>query len=146
MNCTIRKMTEEDIPDSLAIELDLEQDTWGVDGFKISFIHDESYVLIDNKNNQIIGFLFGYESCDEFNISNIAIKNEYRNKGYGTYLLKQIIQKKEHINSFFLEVRTTNIPALKLYEKIGFLPMYVRKGYYNNPVGDALVMGLICDS
>ena len=46
----------------------------GVDGFKISFIHDESYVLIDNKNNQIIGFLFGYESCDEFNISNIAIK------------------------------------------------------------------------
>ena len=34
MNCTIRKMTEEDIPDSLAIELDLEQDTWELMGLK----------------------------------------------------------------------------------------------------------------
>ncbi|HPY96830.1 MAG TPA: ribosomal protein S18-alanine N-acetyltransferase [Candidatus Cloacimonadota bacterium] len=142
MECNIKKMTEEDFDQALAIEMDLEQDTWGVDGFKISFIHDEAFALTINDNKDIIGFLFGYETVDEFNISNIAIKKEYRHKGFGYYLLSNIIEMKKHIKNFFLEVRTTNTPALSLYQKMGFKPLYIRKGYYQNPTGDALIMCL----
>jgi len=105
-------------------------------------VQDESYVLIDSSNFQIVGFLFGYETLDEFNISNIAIKKSYQNKGIAYFFLNTIIHQKTHTNLFFLEVRKSNLPARKLYNKLGFKPMYIRKAYYQNPVEDALVMGL----
>lgn len=39
----------------------------------------------------------------------------------------------------FLEVRETNLPALRLYERLGFKPAGRRPGYYTNPPADALL-------
>ena len=48
--------------------------------------------------------------------------------------------KKEGIEAFTLEVRATNMPAIKLYEKLGFTKAGIRKNFYENPKEDAIIM------
>ncbi|HOD53050.1 MAG TPA: ribosomal protein S18-alanine N-acetyltransferase [Candidatus Cloacimonadota bacterium] len=139
----IRRMSEEDLNEVYSIEMESEHDTWDFEGFKIAFVQDESYVLLDSEGMIIAGFLFGYETADEFSISNIAIRKCYQNKGLAYQFLNHVIMEKKHIKSFFLEVRKSNLPARRLYDKLGFVPLYIRKAYYQSPVEDALVMGLI---
>ena len=48
--------------------------------------------------------------------------------------------EKEGVEAFTLEVRVSNTPAIKLYEKLGFVNQGIRKNFYQNPVEDAIVM------
>lgn len=143
MNISIRSMVSEDMEQVFEIEKESDHDTWDYETFMYAIHHEESYVLVNNSDNQVIGFLFGIETADEFSISNIAIKQKYKRKGLATFLIKRIIEKKEDVNSVFLEVRKSNLPAVKLYEKLGFKFLYIRKSYYHNPIEDAMVMGIL---
>ncbi len=144
MNLT-RQMIEEDLEAVYQIELENEFDTWPFSAFKIAFSMEDSYVMIHPETFAIIGFLFGYQSLDEFNISNVAISKSYHNQGFGSQIMEYVINKKvkEGSNKFFLEVRVTNQVAIHLYEKFGFKKLYIRREYYQNPIEDAQVMGLL---
>lgn len=53
------------------------------------------------------------------------LKERYKRQGYATYLINLVIKilKKNNINQVVLEVEPTNIPALSLYNKLGFIPV-----------------------
>ncbi len=92
-------------------------------------------------DNTVCGYAGMWQVLDEGSITNIAVLKEYRNKGIASALLKEILAS--NVNYVTLEVRTTNTPAISLYEKHGFKPMGIRKGYYTNPDGtkdDAILM------
>lgn len=141
----IRQMIEEDLEAVYEIELENEFDTWPFSAFKIAFSMEESFVVIHPETFCIIGFLFGYQTEDEFSISNVAISKKYHNLGFGSCLLDYVMQKKtrENVSKFFLEVRMSNISAIHLYKKFGFRKLYIRKGYYQKPEEDAIVMGCL---
>ncbi len=143
MNYSIRPMHQNDLDDVYKIELEADHDTWDYNAFSTSLEMDEAFVLFRCDSNEICGFLFAYQTQDEYSICNIAIKKKYQNQGLATYFLNTIILDKKLINSFFLEVRKSNIPAVKLYKKLGFAPVYIRKNYYQNPPEDAIVMALL---
>jgi ribosomal-protein-alanine N-acetyltransferase len=143
MNYLIRKMDETDLDSVFAIENESTHDTWDIETFRYAIYKEDAFVLINDSNNEICGFLFGIQTLDEYSISNIAIKEKYKRQGLAFYLISQIISAKPNHYSFFLEVRKTNLPAIKLYEKLGFKNLYIRKSYYHNPTEDAIVMGLI---
>lgn len=92
------------------------------------------------------GNLLGYAGCwriiDEAHITTIAVKPEYQRKKIGEALLNKILDDcyKHEIKYITLEVRISNEPAIKLYEKYGFKSLGTRKGYYQNNNEDALIM------
>ena len=74
---------------------------------------------------------------------NIFVKNEYRNRKIGSFMLKYLIDfaNNNNIYNITLEVDEKNIYAIKLYEKYGFIKKAIRKNYYNN--SDGILMELI---
>ena len=68
--------------------------------------------------------------------------NFWRGKGIGTRLVSAILERarKRGAREVFLEVRRTNLTAQRLYRRMGFREIGVRKSYYVRPVEDALVM------
>lgn len=91
-------------------------------------------ILVYKLNNQIIGFVHILSTIDSIDLINIGVDQEHRNKHIGTNLLQYVIINnaiKDNKN-IFLEVKETNINAIKLYENNEFKTIYVRKQYYKD--------------
>jgi ribosomal protein S18 acetylase RimI-like enzyme/glycosyltransferase involved in cell wall biosynthesis len=93
---------------------------------------------------QIVGFLVARQTAsDEREILNLAVDPAYRRRGMARHLLEhQLIEHRlrQAKVSWFLEVRESNAPAIRLYESLGFLACGRREGYYSNPVEAGIVM------
>ncbi|HDH96477.1 MAG TPA: ribosomal-protein-alanine N-acetyltransferase, partial [Proteobacteria bacterium] len=74
----------------------------------------------------------------------IAVKDRWRRMGIGSALLKRLLTaaRERGVRKAYLEVRVSNIEAIGLYEKHGFLVSGIRKAYYSDTGEDALVMKL----
>lgn len=79
---------------------------------------------------------------DEAHITNIAVHPQYRGKGIGQIIVEDMINQGRNLNvaSMTLEVRTSNIAAIRLYSKFGFKEEAIRKGYYADTGEDAIIM------
>ena len=85
-----------------------------------------------------IGVQFGLDGGD---IMTIATAPEARNRGLGQKLVETILDifREKDLGYLTLEVRPSNAPALRLYEKLGFQEVGRRKKYYREPTEDALL-------
>lgn len=107
----------------------------------------EKYLNIKlSEQNKIIGFAISQIILDEATLFNIAIDPAFQGKGYGKRLLSDLILqlKTKGVATLWLEVRESN-PARKLYDKLGFNEVDIRKNYYPTPDGgreNAVVMAL----
>ncbi len=103
------------------------------------------YVLI--VNDFIAGFGGLWFNIDEAHIMNIAVNKNMRRNGYGTKILSFLINvaKNNHKKCITLEVKSDNLPAIKLYNKFGFENVGKRKKYYNNEI-DAIIMTKFFDT
>ena len=88
-----------------------------------------------------IGVQFGLDGGD---IMTIATAPEARNRGLGQKLVETILDifREKDLGYLTLEVRPSNAPALRLYEKLGFQEVGRRKKYYREPTEDALLLTL----
>ena len=82
--------------------------------------------------NVVSGFGGYARILDEGHIMNIAVDDKYRRQGIATEILNKIIEDgfKKGIKAFTLEVRKSNIGAIRLYEKAGFKSAGIRPHYY----------------
>ena len=101
-----------------------------------------AFVAALQRDETPIGFLVTYFAGGEGELLNIAVLPEARKKGYGDALLSALFEeaKSRGTECIFLEVRQSNAAALHLYEKHGFARAGVRKGFYDEPREDAVVM------
>ena len=83
----------------------------------------------------------------EGQITNIATHPDARRCGMGAVVLEYLIEvaRSRECEMLSLEARVSNIPAISLYERYGFLKMGVRRGFYKHPTEDAYVMCLQLD-
>ena len=105
--------------------------------------YKEDYKFIPNEftkvyayitNEKIVGFVIFdviYEKCE---IIDIFTEEEYRKQGIALSLIKEI-EKDFTVENITLEVREDNIAAIKLYEKLGFKKVSIRKNYYKDVNG-----------
>ena len=93
-------------------------------------IENYSFIIIKT-NNEILGYIILYDTLDSFDLFEIAVKVEYRNQGLGAKLLNALFEKCTD-RDILLEVNETNVKALSLYEKNGFVRISVRKNYYKD--------------
>ena len=79
---------------------------------------------------------------DELHINTIAVDSRLRRHGLATALMRHLLAESARSGAkrTFLEVRRSNLPAQRLYERLGFTVAAVRKNYYTQPEEDALVL------
>ena len=101
-----------------------------------------SACVLFEENGATVGYAFGTVIIDEGELYRIAVSPEKRGQGYGERLLLDFIGKcrEKGAIKLFLEVRSKNVPARRLYEKTGFKEISVRKGYYGDD--DAVIFFL----
>jgi len=77
-----------------------------------------------------------------FEILNIAVKENYRKIGVGTLLIQSMLNvaRQNSPANIRLEVRSSNKTAIGFYKKHGFTTEYVRRNFYSNPIDDGIVM------
>ena len=140
-NVIISNMEIQDL-NSIANILETDFDNfWNYNVFKEELTNEISKYLVAKINNQIVGFAGIIPVLDEADISNIVVNKNFRNQKIGSSLLEALIDLaiSFNIKIINLEVRKSNVPAIKLYEKYGFEVCGIRKNYYNN-TEDAILM------
>ena len=80
--------------------------------------------------------------ADELSITNVAVFSSYRRCGAANQLMKALdaFAQEKNLYGITLEVRVSNNAAIALYEKNGYEKSGIRKGFYNKPKEDALIM------
>lgn len=146
MNIEIKKMNKsdlEEIKETLETKFD---DFWNYNILKEELSSDNSKYIVAILNKEIIGFAGIKFALDQADIMNVVTRKDYRNKGVGTILLNELISicKEFKVNFIFLEVNEENKPAIKLYEKVGFENVGIRKNYYKDKNG--IVMRYILEN
>ena len=103
--------------------------------------NNKLYFITKDENGNINSFAGISLLVDHIDIDNILVKEEYKRLKIASFLLNSIIEycKKKKIEKIFLEVRTSNVPAIKLYEKFKFKNISLRKNYYPDNNEDAYV-------
>jgi [ribosomal protein S18]-alanine N-acetyltransferase len=89
-----------------------------------------------------IGVFSGEVVVDELQIDNLAVAEQWRRQGIGEALLQSALSQSSGLGALAatLEVRSANATARAFYEKEGFAPVGLRKGYYADPPDDALLL------
>ncbi len=138
----IREMLECDVGDVARIEEETFSMPWSEDAFREMISRDNMSYLVADLGGQIIGGAGIRNILGDAEITNVVIKETYRRRGYGKLLLKALLEKGRQIgaNAFTLEVRTSNLPAIMLYKRLGFTEEGTRKNFYERPQEDALIM------
>ena len=98
-------------------------------------------VALDGQDH-VVGYAGVQVILDEGYITNVAVRPEYRRRGVAGKLLRVFLDfAKAHQLAFLtLEVRASNVPAMALYEGLGFRDVGRRKNYYEHPREDAVIM------
>ncbi len=98
-------------------------------------------VISDKK---ILAYICFWMFDKEIHILNFAVHPNKRNRGLGKFLLKAVIEagNSKGVENIWLEVRPSNIAALSIYNKFGFVEAGRRTGYYADSREDAIVMTL----
>ncbi len=145
---TIREMTLRDLTDVVDAEKTcFPKDAWSEQSFIESLEFDNSFNLVAYINDRLIGYLISFDVLDEGHLLNIAVLPDERRKATGEKIMMFWLNEgiRKGWSFAFLEVRESNRSAIRLYERLGFLEVGSRKGYYSNGE-DAILMTLTLEA
>lgn len=111
---------------------------WSLYSCESELKHDYSYYWGAFADEKLVGYCGLHLVVDEGHITNVAVLPEYRRQGLARVLID--IMLRCDLRLFTLEVRVSNAAAIALYEQFGFEVLGRRKGYYDQPKEDALIM------
>ena len=142
-------MKKEDIDQVLAIEQASFSMPWSRNLFLSEFRSPGVSTLLvslanDTPPRMVTGYLISWLVEDEMHILNLAVAPPYRRHGIARQLVLDGIKRAyaKGARRAFLEVRASNTAAQKLYSNLGFTGSFVRRGYYDSPTEDAVIMAL----
>ena len=101
-----------------------------------------AFWLVAVEGETVAGYVGSQTVCEETDMMNVAVHPDYRRQGIAEALIVSLLEnlKEQGSHSLTLEVRASNVPAIALYEKLGFAEVGRRKNYYRNPKEDALIL------
>lgn len=143
----LRDMRREDLTAVLEIERRSFAQPWSRAFFEKELATTFAKLIVAEESVGPRGFVLGY-TCrwrvtDEAHLLNVAVHPERRGLGYGRMLVSAVIDEARAFGTrvIFLEVRAGNVVARRLYRRLGFRDLGIRRGYYG-PGQDAIVMEL----
>lgn len=126
-------MIQTDLDAVNAIEMQAFQDPWSRQDF-INELESNPYscIYVKEINGEVVAYVDLWIAYENAEIANIAVKKEFLHQGIASELMQYCLQKiqQSKCENFTLEVRVSNMNAIKLYEKFGFQTVSKRKKYY----------------
>ena len=137
-------LTEDYFGRIMLIEHEAYPEPWTVGMFRDEVRSDRSFFYVALLEDDLIGYAGFWQILDEAHITSVTVSKAYRGQGFGREQLNHLMAQGRAVgvSTYTLEVRESNIPALRLYESMGFQAVGVRKGYYSKTQEDAVVMSL----
>jgi ribosomal-protein-alanine N-acetyltransferase len=136
-------MTLDDLRAVHAIERASFSVPWPDDAYRNELLTNRlaSYVVA-RAGDVVVGFAGLWVMVDEAHVTTFAVDPGWRRRGVGERLLLALldIAVTRRAREATLEVRLSNMPARRLYEKYGFRPVGIRPRYYSDNGEDALIM------
>lgn len=138
----IRPAREGDLPAIHAIERASFGDPWSVASFRSMLAQPQVLATVAEAGGEVVGFAIAWQLADEAEIANLAVAPHARRSGVGQGLLDDLLAAFETRGgaTVYLEVRAGNAAAQGLYRSRGFEEAGRRRGYYDAPREDAIVM------
>ena len=90
------------------------------------------------------GYIGCHFVCGDGAMTNLAVHPDFRRKGIGQALLNALEDEGRRIDAdtISLEVRKSNLSAIKLYEMTGYTIVGERPNFYTKPTENAILMTL----
>lgn len=142
----IGNMSPADLDEILPIEFASFPTPWSRSLFMKEFQHTLGRHLVAKTKrsgcDEIAGYISYWVIADEVHLQHIATREDLRRSGVASRLCAEMMLRAltEGARRITLEVRRSNVSAIKLYEKFGFIVKGIRPGYYDDTHEDALIM------
>ncbi len=136
----VRSLTYSDLPQVIAIERRSFPTPWSLAMFVLELSKPSGVCLAALAENVLAGYLICSRYDRVWHLMNVAVDTRSRRRGIATGLLDAMIERAGPNSSYTLEVRTSNAPAIALYERYRFRPAGTRPRYYQDTGEDALIM------
>lgn len=136
----LRAMRLSDLDNIMPLEHQLFSSPWSKDDYIYELSSNpyaKYYVLEDDKIVGYVGIWITYETAQ---ITTIGIAKERQGEGLSKLLMNKVIEETKDCEAITLEVRVSNVKAIKLYESYGFKKEAIRKDYYLYNHEDAYLM------
>ena len=126
-----RPMRETDLATVAALEAQIHAAPWTIGNFRDALVAGYA-ARVGERDGRIVAYGVLMLGPGEAQILNLSVVPEARRQGLGRELLRYFIDDARwlHAGQIFLEVRTSNVAAIALYETEGFAPVARRLGYY----------------
>jgi ribosomal-protein-alanine N-acetyltransferase len=140
----VRRLELRDLNAIEAIERASYRTPWSRSMFAGELAKPSSLSLgaIDGETGELLGYLIISRYVDAWHVMNVAVSPEHRRRKIATTLLDRLFELTagDGQRGYTLEVRVSNDVAIRLYERAGFKPRGIRRGYYTDNREDALIM------
>lgn len=138
----ILPMSISDVPAVAELERKCFSDPWSERSIVSELENPLSVWLVAVADGTVVGYVGSQSVLEQADMMNIAVNPEYRKQGIAESLIGKLIDalKARRVCSLALEVRVSNMPAISLYQKLGFEQVGKRPNYYRNPREDALIL------
>ena len=144
MNLDLRRLELRDLAAIERIERDSYPTPWSRSMFAGEIAKPSSLSLgaFEPATAELLGYLVISRYVDAWHVMNVAVAPEHRRRGIARTLLDHLFEQTagDGRRGYTLEVRVSNVGAIKLYEALGFRTRGVRRGYYTDNREDALIM------
>ena len=144
---SFRAMSRSDLDAILGIETRVFPQPWSRAFFEKELAAPQARCMVatdaDDGAAPIVGYTVCWRVLDEIHLLNVAVQPERRGQGLGRELVEAVLADGRTTGArvVYLEVRAGNVVARRLYRRLGFRDLGVRRGYYG-PGQDAIVMQL----
>jgi [ribosomal protein S18]-alanine N-acetyltransferase len=142
---SIRSLAYSDLPQVIAIERRSFPTPWSLAMFVLELSKPSGVCLAAVEDGEILGYLVCSKYDRVWHLMNIAVDPAARRRGVAVRLLDAMLERAGHDASYTLEVRTSNTPAIALYERFGFRAAGTRPRYYQDTGEDAVIMWRTAD-
>lgn len=145
MPANVRAVTKQDLPSVLRIAATSpEAAQWSQESY-LSLLDSVAEGWVAAEGRAVVGFLILRQVAGDAEILNVAVLPAARRKGIGSNLLREALRwaNKQDISKIHLEVRASNVAAIRFYEAHGFQTAGQRRGYYSQPPDDAVLLSLL---
>ena len=134
----------QDVAGVMALEGMCFRTRWTREQFLLGLERRAFRILGIRERGALVAYVAFSVIAGEMEILNIAVHPIHRRKGFAKAMLADVLDicRKEHVEQGFLEVRRSNVGAIDLYEKFGFIQVGARKNYYPDNNEDALLFRL----